>query len=213
MTGVVLEELPSVSAGPGAMGVVLEELSPVSAGPGATALLEVLAQSFTGPGAELTLAAPLPVAGPASDISLLIEIDLFNLVATVIDSGCVQLSWDDVGTTEDGYRVERSLAGEDEWVTIGSVEEDTLTFLDEFAVPLVTYDYRVFSFEGSGDTHFSLVVSASTPLPPDVNVGPPPVAPEDPPRNRIKPDVVEFKSPGNYGLERDVNGNVTGFKY
>ena len=32
-------------------------------------------------------------------------------------------------------------------------------------------------------------------------------------RNRLVPQLVEFKSPNVYGLERDLEGNISGFKY
>jgi len=136
-----------------------------------------------------------------------------NLIATVIDSGCIQLDWTDTSPDEDGFRIERSLTGADDWTTIGTVEENIVTFLERFAVPLTVYDYRVVAFNVVEDSLPSNVVSAVTLTPPSLSIPSPPVAPIDPPRNQISPENVEFNSPGIYGLEKDENGDVTGFKF
>ena len=136
-----------------------------------------------------------------------------NLTATVVDAGCIRLDWVDPGPDEDGFRIERSLSGLGTWVVIGTVLADITTFLDRFAVPLVVYDYRVISFDAVRDSLPSSIATAVTQLPPTIPTGPPPTTPVDQQRNQIKPDSVEFKSPGVYGLETDENGNVIGFKY
>ena len=136
-----------------------------------------------------------------------------DLLAIVVDAGDIDLSWTDNDTNEDGFRIERSLASVNDWETIGQTLPDAPSFREAFAVPEVSYDYRVFAFNLDGDSAASNIVTAETPVPPDLAVFPPPVSPVDPPRNRIQPDNVEFKSPGIYGLERNVDGSVTGFKY
>lgn len=136
-----------------------------------------------------------------------------NLTATALDAGCIQLNWVDPGPEEDGYRIERSISGMNDWSTIGTVGANVVSFLDRFAVPLVVYDYRVFGFDDVRESLPSNIATAVTPLPPDLPVSPPPTTPTDQPRNRIEPDLVDFKSPGVYGLEKDEEGDVTGFKF
>lgn len=136
-----------------------------------------------------------------------------NLTATVIDAGCVRLDWIDPSDEETGYRVERSLADADDWDVIATLPENTETFLDRFAVPLVVYDYRVIGFDPVRQSLPSNIATAVTPLPPNINTGPPPSTPQDPQRNRIQPKPFSFDSPGVYGLEKDENGDVTGFKF
>lgn len=136
-----------------------------------------------------------------------------NLTATVIDAGCIRLDWVDVSGEETGYRLERSLADADDWEVIATLPEDTVTFLDRFAVPLTVYDYRVIGFDPDRESLPSNIATAVTPLPPDISTGPPPMAPEDPERNRIQPKPFTFESPGVYGLEKDEDGDVTGFKF
>jgi hypothetical protein len=136
-----------------------------------------------------------------------------NLTVTVIDAGCILLEWDDVSPDEDGFRAERSLTGAADWEEVGSVGENVTTFLDRFAVPLVVYDYQVIAFNSTEDSFPSNVVTAVTQLPPGISTSPPPVSPVDPPRNRLESDIVEFKSPGTSGLERDADGDVVGNKF
>ena len=136
-----------------------------------------------------------------------------NLTATVIDAGCIRLDWIDTSTEEDGYRIERSLTTQNDWDVIGLVDADIETFLDRFAVPLVIYDYQIIGFDADRESLPSNIATAVTPLPPDISTGEPPVSPTDPPRNRIQPDPITFESPGIYGLAKDENGDVTGFKF
>jgi titin len=139
--------------------------------------------------------------------------DPTSLVATVIDAGDIDLSWTDNATDETGFRIERSLTTLNDWSKIGQTGINEVTFRERFAVPAVTYDYRVFAFNVDGDSLPSNVVSAVTPLPPSLTISAPPVAPVNPPRNQISPENVEFNSPGVYGLEKDANGDITGFKF
>jgi hypothetical protein len=131
----------------------------------------------------------------------------------VIDAGCIRLDWVDPGPEEDGYRLERSLENANDWEVIATLPADTITFVDRFAVPLVVYDYRAISFDVDRTSLPSNIATAVTPLPPDIATGAPPTTPVDPPRSRIEPDNVEFLSPGTYGLEKDEEGDVTGFKF
>jgi hypothetical protein len=49
--------------------------------------------------------------------------------------------------------------------------------------------------------------------PPPLEVRDPNTVTVDPVRDTIEPDPVDFLSPGIYGLEKDADGNVTGFKF
>ena len=102
---------------------------------------------------------------------------------------------------------------ENDWETIAILAQDVESFLDRFAVPLTVYDYRVFGFDAVKESSPSNIATAFTLEPPDISTGPPPVAPIDPPRNQIQPEIVTFDSPGIYGLEKDEEGDVIGFKF
>jgi hypothetical protein len=131
-----------------------------------------------------------------------------NLVATVIDAGCIELIWQDNNPGvlpplhyELGTRIERSLSGVDDWEEIDTVGVNVVTYQDRFAVPLVIYDYRVIAFNSTEESFPSNVATVVTQLPPGLPTPPPPDTPEDPIRDSIEPDIVDFKSPGSYGVE------------
>jgi len=136
-----------------------------------------------------------------------------GLLAIVISAGDIDLSWTDNSLDEDRFRIERSLEGMGDWIEIGQTLPDAPSFRERFAVPEISYDYRVIAVNLDGDSLSSNVVTAVTPPPPSLSTGPPPVAPVDPPRNRIQPKPISFESPGIYGLEKNANGNVVGFKF
>jgi hypothetical protein len=135
-----------------------------------------------------------------------------GLTATAISYTDIQLTWVDVSTREDGYRVERSLAGQDDWSTIGDLPAGSTGFIDEDAVPDVAYDYRVIAYNTDGDSTPAVVTGVSAPLPPLVETGGPPVPAEEP-RNTLSPTEVSFLSPNVYGLERDAAGSIVGNKF
>lgn len=134
-----------------------------------------------------------------------------NLTAVAIDAGCIRLDWDDVSDEESGYRIDRSLTTANDWEEIGTTGENVVTFLDRFAIPLVVYDYRVVGTDPGRVSLPSNIATAVTALPPELNVTPPPVT-EDPLRNRLQTKPFDLLSPGVYGLEKDLDDNVTGFK-
>jgi len=136
-----------------------------------------------------------------------------NLAATTVNAGCIRLDWIDSSPDEVGFRIERSISGIGDWSDIGTVDANVVTFLDRLAVPLVVYDYRVIAFKEGEESFPSNVATAVTQLPPDLPTSPPPVTPVDPPRDRIATDILEFKSPGSYGLEKDADGDIVGSKF
>lgn len=50
-------------------------------------------------------------------------------------------------------------------------------------------------------------------IPAHISLGDPDPDVTETDRNTIIPDLVDFKSPGVYGLEKDLEGNLSGFKY
>ena len=65
-----------------------------------------------------------------------------NLVAS-ISNGTVLLTWQDNGTNEMGYFIERSLSPTSGFLPIGGVGPDMTTFIDTKTKPMSTYYYRV----------------------------------------------------------------------
>jgi len=172
-------------------------------------------QNFDGPtgGTSASLVPPRSF-GAATGGVFIGFVGPITLTATVVDAGCIRLDWIDVTPFEDGFQIQRSLENANDWDVIGTVGQDVETFLDRFSVPLTVYDYRVRGTTLNGNiSQPSNIATAVTPEPPDLSTGPPPISPTDPPRNRIQPKPISFESSGVYGLEKDENGNVRGFKY
>ncbi|WP_338872889.1 GEVED domain-containing protein [Spirosoma sp. SC4-14] len=83
-------------------------------------------------------------------------------VSAVINSGNVVLTWQDNGTNEMGYFIERSTSGTTGFVPVGGVATDATTYTDTKAAPLTTYYYRVRP-SNSTTQGISPVVSIATP--------------------------------------------------
>jgi len=126
-----------------------------------------------------------------------------RLTAVGVAPSVIELAWVIIGGAQTGFRIERSPNGQGMWTVIGSVPADFVLFLDLNATPLVVFDYRVIAFNPAEDAPPSNIAYAYSPAP----GGPPPSSTPLPSRN------LEFLSPGAYGLERDVDGNVGGSKF
>jgi titin len=84
-----------------------------------------------------------------------------GLTAVAASSTQIDLSWSDV-STETGYRVERSLDGATDWITIATTGQDVTAQSDTGLSPGTTYYYRVFATNAGGDSPASDVASAYT---------------------------------------------------
>ena len=128
-----------------------------------------------------------------------------RLTAVGVAPFVIELAWVDVGAiSQTGFRIERSSNGQGAWETILTVSGTTYTVLDTNAPPLIVFDYRIFAFNPSDESDPSNIAMAFSPPP---GGAPPPGSPPKPPR------LLEFLSPGVYGLERDPDGNVGGNKF
>jgi len=74
-----------------------------------------------------------------------------DLAATVTSATQVDLAWTDNSGNETGFRIERA-AGAGPFAAIGSVLADVAAYSDATAVAGTTYTYRVFGFDGTGDS-------------------------------------------------------------
>jgi hypothetical protein len=129
-----------------------------------------------------------------------------NLIATPVNVGIISLTWTDVSNQESGFRIERSLNGQGIWTVIGTVPANTTGFVDYNATPLVVFDYRVIGFNPVDESVPSNIASAYTQAPEAPPLAPPGSSPPPAPR------ILEFLSPGVYGLERGLDGNIGGSK-
>lgn len=83
-----------------------------------------------------------------------------NVTATLVNN-MVSLSWQDNGTNEMGYFIERSLSASSGFVAIGGVGPNTTTFIDPKTTAYTTYYYRI-KPSNSTTTGFSPTVSITT---------------------------------------------------
>ncbi|MGI8617177.1 MAG: fibronectin type III domain-containing protein [Actinomycetota bacterium] len=78
---------------------------------------------------------------------------------TVNETGTtIELTWLDVAD-ETGYRIERSLHGTGEWISIGTTGQDVTVYVDDALSPGVNYEYRIVTTNASGESAPSNVVS------------------------------------------------------
>ena len=127
----------------------------VGLAPGATLHYRVAAGNLAGFSpysntASATTGAMLPPNAPS------------GLSATALGSDAIDLTWVDNATTEAGFSIERSPAGEDQWVQVHAVGQDTTMLRDEGLGAGRAYDYRVRAFAGLLSSPASAVASAST---------------------------------------------------
>gem|GEM_PF-1911737 len=85
-----------------------------------------------------------------------------NVSATALSSTSVQLTWQDNNTDEDGFRVERKLAGE-AFVEVYSSSANVTFWLDEDLSQESDYTYRIYAFNSIGDSPASEEVTVTTP--------------------------------------------------
>lgn len=84
------------------------------------------------------------------------------LSAAAVSVNQVNLGWIDNAVDEYGFYIERSLDGIN-WADLDVAGEDVTVYLDVSVFPNVTYFYRVRAYNGSGDSGYSNVASATTP--------------------------------------------------
>lgn len=72
-----------------------------------------------------------------------------NAVASTATSRGVRLSWEDHSAGEDGYQVERRMAGSDFWEWVITLGENATSHIDRRLQPDTVYEYRISTlFEG-----------------------------------------------------------------
>ncbi len=78
-----------------------------------------------------------------------------NLTATVLTGRKVRLAWTDNSEIEDGYTIERRKGTETDFTVIGSVGPSVRMFRDDGPLESTTYYYRVFAFNGVGNSGYT----------------------------------------------------------
>ncbi|MCC5840650.1 MAG: fibronectin type III domain-containing protein [Opitutales bacterium] len=88
-----------------------------------------------------------------------------NLTATPVSSSEIDLLWTRGSNNEQGFRVQRRLAGETDWTFIANVGAAFTNFADSGLAHGATYEYRVQAFNTFGESAFSEIATATTPEP------------------------------------------------
>lgn len=120
--------------------------------PGATLYFRVLAVTAdleSDPSNVVCVSTPNVPSAPA------------NLTATAVSASRINVVWQDVAG-ESGYRLERSTDGGSTWGAWAGVAADITSFADTGLAPDTQYAYRVFAWNGDGDSLPSNAASAVT---------------------------------------------------
>ncbi|MCY3758333.1 MAG: fibronectin type III domain-containing protein, partial [Acidobacteria bacterium] len=83
-----------------------------------------------------------------------------GLIATVVSSSGVQLTWQDNSDNETGFLLQRRLDGSPDWVSITITLPNATLFGDAGLIPGASYHYRVRAFNGTESSNFSNEVGA-----------------------------------------------------
>ena len=96
------------------------------------------------------------------------------LTATAVSSNRVDLNWTDNSGNETGFTIERALVTggvPGPFTAIDGVGMNITTYSDPTAAPSTTYAYRVFAFNGAGNSQPSNVATVTTPAAPPAAPG------------------------------------------
>lgn len=85
-----------------------------------------------------------------------------DLNAVVFSQSSIELNWADNAHNEEGYRLERQLAGSGSWAVIATLGADISTYLDTGLSPATSYEYRVTAHNAVGESTCPIIVLATT---------------------------------------------------
>ena len=83
-----------------------------------------------------------------------------GLYATSVSGSQINLSWADNSTNEDGFKIERSPTGIDNWAQIGAVGINITFYQNTGLICGMTYYYRVRAYNTGGNSSYSSVATA-----------------------------------------------------
>lgn len=87
-----------------------------------------------------------------------------SLAAFGVTKVRINLRWTDNSSGETGFKIERSPDGATGWVQIGTVGTNVKTYADKGLTTNATYYYRVRAYNAGGNSDYSNVAHATTPL-------------------------------------------------
>jgi subtilisin family serine protease len=87
-----------------------------------------------------------------------------NLTAIVVSASQVNLNWNDNSTDEEGFKIERKLGFNGNWIQIGIVGQNVTSWSDFDVSPGESYYYRVRAYKGEVNSPYSNTALAVTPF-------------------------------------------------
>ena len=121
-----------------------------------------------------------------------------NLVATAVSETEIELTWTDNSDNETGFKIEVDEGNTGTFVYLDTVGANVTSYPDSGLTTGVEYCYRVYAYNGDGDSGYSNV-SCDTP------VGLPPAAPSNLNATAVSGSQIDLSWTDN-------SGNETGFK-
>jgi fibronectin type 3 domain-containing protein len=103
------------------------------------------------------------------------------LLITSVTANTIGLSWNDIYSDEDGFRVERYDPSSGTYVTIAVLLPNVTTFLDTGLTPMEVYSYNVVAFNSGGDSFPASTSAQAMPVP-----APEPFGVREPTANTIR---------------------------
>jgi len=89
-----------------------------------------------------------------------------NLTATADGPVIIRLAWQDNSSDEDNFELERSPNGVSSWVQIDTPAANAVAYVDSGLTANTTYYYRLRAVNGSGNSDYTAVASATTKVAP-----------------------------------------------
>lgn len=85
-----------------------------------------------------------------------------NLLASVVSSSQINLSWMDNSYNESGFILERKTGSNGDWNDADSIDANVTTYQDKELLPNTEYYYRISSYNSNGESSYSNEVHAKT---------------------------------------------------
>jgi uncharacterized repeat protein (TIGR02543 family) len=95
-----------------------------------------------------------------------------DLTAVAQGVSSILLTWKSTSTYGKGFKIERAVSDSTAFSALATVGTSAVSFLDTALSPGVKYFYRLYAFNDSGSSAYSVIVSAVTRIPLAVNVLP-----------------------------------------
>lgn len=125
-----------------------------------------------------------------------------NLMASVLSSSSIRLTWIDNSNNETGFKIERSTSETSGFTQLDTVGPDVDTYVSIGLTTNTTYYFRVCSFNSDGNSDYSNVVGIKIPddVPPPVNL----IAPSGLTATKVGDNIIRLDWVDN-------SNNETGF--